>query len=56
MNIHIVKGVGGYEGENLKAFESKQDAVEWMDNYDGDDDFAFLCIETMTVQESTHDD
>lgn len=55
MNIYIVKGIGTYDTTNLKAFAYKPDAVEWIDNYDGDEDFSFLCVETLTVQESSND-
>lgn len=55
MIVYIVKGIDGHDSRNLKAFEYKPDAKEWMDNYDGDEDFAFLCLETLTVQESTND-
>lgn len=55
MKVYIVKGVDAHNSQNLKAFAYKPDAIEWMDNYDGDEDFSFLCVETLNVQESTND-
>ena len=49
--VHIVKGVDSHDSVNLKVFAEHHDAVEWMDNYDGDEDFAYLAIETREVTE-----
>lgn len=49
MFVYIVKGVDSHDTVNLKVFANYDDASEWVDNYDGDEDFAFITIETREV-------
>lgn len=51
MNVHIVVGVDSHNTVILKVFADHHDAVEWMNNYDGDEDFAFLSVDTREVIE-----
>lgn len=50
IRVHIVKGVDSHDTHILEVFFDHDDAEEWMNNYDGDDDFAYLCIDTRNVK------
>lgn len=50
MKVHIVKGVDAHDTVILKVFCDFADAVEWMDNYDGEEDFAYLAVDTRDVE------
>ena len=56
MIVHIAKGVHAYDTQILKVFLSKDDALEWIDNYDGDEDFAYLCVDSREVVEGSNCD
>jgi len=53
--VQIVKGVNSNDTQILKVFMSKDDALEWIYNYDGDDNFAYLCVDSREVEESNCD-
>lgn len=50
MIVHLVKGIDAHDSVILKAFTDYYKAREWKDNYDGDEDFAFLTITTIDVE------
>jgi len=55
IKVHIVKGIDKHDTQILEVFFDHDEAVEWMDNYDGDEDFAFLCVDTRDVKGDLND-
>lgn len=52
IKVYLVKGLDAHETTILKSFLCPVRAHEWKDNYDGDDDFAFMCVTEMTIDDS----
>ena len=50
MIVHLVKRVDAHDTVILKAFTDYFKALSWKNNYDGDDDFAYLTIATIDVE------
>lgn len=52
ISIYLVKGYEAHETTTLKAFLCPNKAIEWKDNYDGDEDFAFMSVNKMDIEDA----